>query len=140
MQKYRNILFIVLFAHISVYAIYSDYWHYEKEFVLKKDNYFSAKLTQDGISKDLHVKWTLYVNNLLTMQVNFDRFNHQFNLRLSNDESVFKLPLFRRKGLEMEQPYLMIKLLKYEHKNSQAKLKIFIRNPSGNIKVSRGNN
>ena len=132
--------FVFLFWVSVASAISSQYWHTRVPFVLKKDDYFSATLTQGASKKDLHIKWTLFVNELLTMQVNYDKYNHQFNFRSSHKQDTFKLPLFRKKAHEMEQPYLLVELQKYDAQKKEASFEIFVRNPSADIRVKRAKN
>ncbi|VAY86294.1 hypothetical protein MNB_ARC-1_831 [hydrothermal vent metagenome] len=143
MRIYKYILFLLL-LYVDLYPIYSDYWRYQNTISLKKEKYFSATLVQKldrkaGVAKkDLHIKWTSYIDGRLTMQVNLDKVNHQFNLKLSENEFAFKLPLFQRQRLELEAPYLIIRFVEYNKKKSTATLKLFIRNTFRNIALKQG--
>ena len=135
----RAFLFFLFFVSV-LDALSSQYWYRHIPFSLQKEKYFSAQVMQEATTKDLHIKWTLLVNDLLTMQVNYDKYNHQFNFNSKRKQDTFKLPLFRKKGREMEQPYLLVELKQYDAKKKEASFEIFLRNPSADIRIERAKN
>jgi hypothetical protein len=132
-------IIIIFFLHIYVFALYDGFFIYDKKITLKKDKYYSRVIHRGDDKKDIHIKWTLFINKIITMQVNLDRFNHQFNLKKSYGEQTFKLPLFKKIAFDVENPYLIIKFLEYkkynDETNNEAIFEIFIKDESNKIEV-----
>jgi hypothetical protein len=134
-------LFIFLILYTNIFAVYQNYFLFDETITLKKDQYYSKIISRQLIQKDLHIKWTLYVNEIITMQVNYNKINHQFNLRKSYDEQTFRFPIFKKIRDDIENPYLIIKFLEYKKYNDKTKDKaifeLLIRDPSLTIKIQR---
>jgi hypothetical protein len=127
-----KILIIPILMSIFLNAMNRGYWHYSKEDIqLKKDEYFSLKLTQNKTSKMLHIKWTLYVADNLTMILNYDNFNYHTILDKQNNS--FKLYLFKKKSTNIQKPYMIIKFLNFNKYNHLCKFEILIRDENKNL-------
>ena len=123
----------------SLYGLPKNYWSHSEKVILEKDKFYTAWIYKDqGSSKEykkiLYFRWTLFHNNILTMHLNLEKFNHQFVLKKALFRDSYKLTLFDL-AYGLENPFAFIQFDSFDIETSQAMFTFLIRDEFGSIVV-----
>lgn len=118
-----------------------DYWIHNEKVSLKKDKFYTVwiyrdKKTKKEYKKILYFRWTLFHNNMLTMHLNLEKFNHQFILQEDIFMDSFKLNIFDSFA-GLENPFLFIRFDSFDVKKKEANFTFLIRDEFGSIEVEK---
>jgi len=100
-----------------------DYWTYEEEFSLKKDEFIHYKVD----SRDLLFRWTLFHNNGLVYIAKYDMFPYQGILYDRYRQNSFKIKLGKATISNVEDPYCMIVFEDFVVSSMEGKFKIYCK-------------
>jgi len=134
-------LCILLLLSICLYSMSDDYWIHKEEITLEKDEFHTVwvyrdKGTDKQYKKILYFRWTLFHNHLLTMHLNLEKFNHQFNLKQDFHKRTFKLSLFND-AISQEDPFFILSFKSFDLNSSKATFEFLIRDEFGSIGVEK---
>lgn len=118
-----------------------DYWSHNEKVSLRKDKFHTVWIYRDKGSKKeykkiLYFRWTLFHNNILTMHLNLEKFNHQFTLKEENFRDAFKLNIFDSFS-GTENPFLFIRFDSFDVKKKEANFTFLIRDEFGSITIEK---
>ncbi len=139
MLKRYALLIIISFSFL--FSMPKDYWLHNEKVVLKKDKFYTAWVYRDKDSKKeykkiLYFRWTLFHNNILTMHLNLEKFNHQFVLKEDMFQHSFKLDIFDS-SYGIENPFLLIMFDSFDVKKKEVHFTFLIRDEFGSIEIEK---
>jgi len=104
-----NKLFFLLFP----FFLFAQTWSFPHKLILKKDEtaFFDVYYRQKIYP--LEVRWTLYINNILTVLYKYDGFPRQITLFKDYPLNTFRIDIAH---IPERSPYFLIKFLNYNGK------------------------
>lgn len=122
--------FVLLFLSISLLF---GQWDKTQEIKLKKDEpyrvIFHEQLRGDGgiMQREFVLRWTLFVNEGLSVVIKYDGFNHHHVLHRKRGLDSFRLPLLPRIDSELIAPYMLIEFQEFDDLNKEAYFGIYVK-------------
>ena len=112
-------------------------WNFYDFVELKKDQIAKYSLVIDNKSFEFQFRWTLYVNEALTMLYHYEGFNKQNVLYAAYRLDGFKIDLKERATNAIYRPYIYISFKNYDKKTKKALFHVFIKDEKRSILVDR---
>ena len=128
---------LILFLIIGLYSVqlFALEWSYEKEVVLKKDEFFSVWIKTPTEQKLLKFRWTLFRNSNLVLLKVFDKFNNQHILTEGYPRNSIKFDVGIRSDKYREKPYMLIKFDRFNYEMKEASFKLLLKDKSEKINI-----
>ncbi len=127
----RLLLVLTLFWQ-ALFAL-EDYWTFEEEFSLKKDEFILYRVKE----KDLFFRWTLFHNNGLVYLAKYDLFPYQGILYDRYRQNSFKMTIGKATLANREDPYCMIVFEQFNVENMTSDFKIYCKDDLENAPITR---
>ncbi|MBE0490939.1 MAG: hypothetical protein IBX44_01665 [Sulfurospirillum sp.] len=133
---------IIIFVFLTVSFLFSaeKFWDHQHRYILKKDelaNLNIATSASKGLDKiQFFFRWTLFVNDRVTVLVNNQGYPKQFVLykKRSLDSAQFKL--MENGSLEItDQSLLLLVLQEIDASKNEVSFDVFIKDPKKRIMV-----
>jgi hypothetical protein len=131
MALLRLFFILSLCLHVSQ----ATEWKNIKSVSLKKDQTYRVLIKSENSVRLLEFRWTLYINDILTVLENFDDLVTQRSLKLNHTNQSFRIDLLARTATKIIIPYLLIKFTEYDYKKNESKFDIFLKDSEEEIKL-----
>ena len=124
------------------YAVNLEAWNFYDFVELKKDEWARYSLVIDNKLYEVNFRWTLYVNEALTMLYNYSaedklRFKKQNVLYAKYRLDGFRIELKDRAVGSYYRPYIYISFKNYDKKTKKALFHVFLKDEKRSILVDR---
>jgi hypothetical protein len=119
------------------FAVNMEAWNFYDFVELKKDQVAKYSLVIDNKTFEVQFRWTLYVNDALTMLYKYGGFNRQNVLYAKYRLDGFKIDLKERATNAIYCPYMYISFKNYDKKTKKALFHVFIKDEKRSILVDR---
>ena len=118
--------FITLFLFAGV--VYADEYSLKREFSLQKDEQKKFLVKYDTERKLFRFRWTLYINDVLTVLRSYDLNVAQHILQLNHANQSFRVQLMTRGLNERSAPYILVKFKEFDFQKNEAKFVLLLYN------------
>lgn len=108
-------------------------WDKTQDVRLQKDEpyrvIFHEQVAQEGtvIQREFVLRWTLFVNDSLTVTVKYDGFNHHHVMKKKRGWNSVRLQLLPRADSQRETPYMLIEFQEFDDANNEAYFGLYIK-------------
>jgi hypothetical protein len=112
---------------------FAQQWNKTQNVKLKKDEpyrvIFHEQVQGEGgvVQREFVLRWTLFVNEGLTVTIKYDGFNHHHVLHNRYGFDSFRLQLLPRNDSEMQAPYMLIVFQEFDDAQKEAYFELFIK-------------
>lgn len=135
-----NKLFILLLS--ATFAFGAVIWDKQQAVKLNKDEpfrvIFHEQVQGQGrvVQHEFVLRWTLFVNEGLTVTIKYDGFNHHHVLHKRVGLDTFNLQLLPLADKELKAPYMSIVFEEFDDAQKQAYFQIYIKdNDRTNLEI-----
>lgn len=118
-----------LFIFFLPVLLLAEFWNFPHQIQLKKDQTANFDVYYNGKVYPFKFRWTLYINDILTVLYRYDNFPRQITLYKDPPLNTFKVPVAKIKQI---YPYFYIEFKDFNGKI--ATFDIYLKN-GGGVKV-----
>ena len=109
-------------------VMYGDDYSLKKEFALQKDEQKKFLVKYADERKLFTLRWTLYINDVLTVLHSYDVRVGQHALQNNHVNQSFRVQLKARGLQERNAPYLLVQFKEFDFQKNRAKFALFLYN------------
>lgn len=122
------IVFILLCS-----VVHGDEYSLNIDFELQKDEQKKILVKYADERRVFTMRWTLYINDVLTLLRSYNAHVAQNMLRLNGTNQSFRQPLLPRDGRGHNAAYLLVKFKEFDFQKNKAKFTLFLYNNETDI-------
>jgi hypothetical protein len=111
----------ILFLFFPIF-LFAQILKFPYEVSLKKDQNLEFFIYRDTTKADFKFRWTLYINNTLTILAMYDKFPYQFTVFKNPLMNLFKITL---QDFPPPKPYFLIQFVNFNGKIAVFKIFLF---------------
>ena len=109
-------------------VVYGDDYSLKKEFALQKDEQKKFLVKYANERKLFTLRWTLYINDVLTVLHSYDVQVGQHALQKNHVNQSFRVQLKARGIKEHNAPYLLVQFKEFDFQKNKATFALFLYN------------
>jgi hypothetical protein len=138
-KKIFPIFLLFLFISDEVYGANKKYWDIVYDVSLKKDE-IQRFIVRDPVrEKIFYFYWTLFINDGLVVNSNYDKYPKQHVLYKKFKLDAFRVKLMRKANYKREGSYIRVEFQYFDIYDKKALFRIYVRNHK-NVEMIEENN